>query len=142
ASNPSASPSPPVFADRTLDVGLHFIHQQGDEHLAGVDETLGPGACAFDYDNDGWMDLFLVNGSGHTRYYGKSHWWQTSQGNALFRNVGGKRFVDVTEASGLAVQMWGMGCVTGDVDNDGDPDLLVTGRDASFFYKNNGDGTF
>lgn len=123
-------------------MGLHFIHQQGDEHLAGVDETLGPGACAFDYDNDGWMDLFLVNGSGHTRYYGKSHWWQTSQGNALFRNVGGKRFVDVTEASGLAVQMWGMGCVTGDFDNDGDPDLLVTGRDASFFYKNNGDGTF
>lgn len=142
-SQTASSPVLPVyFEDKTLEMGLNFIHQQGEEHLSGLDESLGSGACAFDYDNDGWTDLFLVNGSGHTRYYGKPYWWQSGQGNALFRNINGTRFENVTAAAGLSAQLWGMGCLTGDFDNDGDRDLLVTGRGVNNFYKNNGNGTF
>lgn len=59
----------PAFVDRTLDAGLIHVHHQGDHVLTGLNETLGPGACAFDYNNDGWVDLFAVGGSGDTRYY-------------------------------------------------------------------------
>ena len=131
-----------TFVDRTLEKGLNFIHQQGDEQLAGIDESLGSGACAADFNNDGWIDLFLVNGAGHTRYYGKQYWWQSSQGNALFLNERGQGFRDATSASGLDKKIWGMGCLTGDFDNDGDADLLVTGKETRLFYKNNGNGTF
>jgi HEAT repeat protein len=131
-----------TFVDRTLEKGLNFVHQQGDEQLAGIDESLGSGACAADFNNDGWVDLFLVNGSGHTHYYGKQYWWQSSQGNALFLNNKGQGFQDATSASGLDKTIWGMGCLTGDFDNDGDVDLLVTGKDIRSFYKNNGNGTF
>ncbi len=131
-----------TFIDRTLEKGLNFFHQQGDEHLAGIDESLGPGACSADFNNDGWVDLYLVNGSGQTRYYGKQYWWQTSQSNTLFLNDGGQGFRDATPGSGLDQKMWGMGCLASDFDNDGDIDLLVTGKDDNFFYRNNGDATF
>ncbi|MEQ1529259.1 MAG: FG-GAP-like repeat-containing protein [Methylococcales bacterium] len=130
------------FVDKTLDSGLSFIHQQGDVHLAGLDESLGSGVCAADFNNDGWVDLYLVNGSGHTRYYGKQYWWQNSQGNALYLNESGQQFHDATVTSGLSKQMWGMGCVADDFDNDGDQDLLVTGKETRAFYKNNGNGNF
>lgn len=131
-----------IFIDRTLEKGLNFFHQQGDERLAGIDESLGPGVCSADFNNDGWVDLYLVNGSGHTRYYGRQYWWQTSQSNMLFLNDGGQGFRDATPASGLDKKIWGMGCLAGDFDNDGDVDLLVTGKDDNLFYRNNGDGTF
>lgn len=140
---PSAlAPETPKFRDRTLALGLNFVHSQGEEQLSGLDESLGPGACAFDYDNDGWVDLFLVNGSGQTRYYGKPHWWQRGQGNALFRNLGGRAFQETTEAAGLKALIWGMGCVAADFDNDGDQDLWVTARGGSFLYRNEGAGRF
>jgi HEAT repeat protein len=134
--------SPVRFVDKTLEKGLYFIHQQGGDELAGIDESLGAGACTADFDNDGWIDLFLVNGSGHTRYYGRQYWWQTSQGNALFRNTEGRGFKDVTGTSGLNSTIWGMGCVAADFDNDNDADLLVTGKNVKTLYRNNGDGTF
>ncbi|MBD9358862.1 FG-GAP-like repeat-containing protein [Methylomonas albis] len=131
-----------LFTDKTLEARLNFFHQQGDEHLAGIDESLGSGACSADFNSDGWVDLFLVNGSGQTRYYGKQYWWQTSQSNTLFINDGGQGFRDATPASGLDQNMWGMGCLASDFDNDGDIDLLITGKDGNLFYKNNGDSTF
>ncbi|WP_347986714.1 FG-GAP-like repeat-containing protein [Methylomonas sp. AM2-LC] len=133
---------PVTFIDKTLEKGLNFIQQQGDEVLAGIDESLGSGACAADFNQDGWVDLFLVNGSGHTRYYGRPYWWQKPQGNALYLNQGGVKFIDATAASGLEKMIWGMGCLAADFDNDGDSDLLVTGKEARLLYKNNGDGTF
>ncbi|WP_262964029.1 FG-GAP-like repeat-containing protein [Methylobacter psychrophilus] len=131
-----------IFVDRTLEKGLNFSHQQGDEQLAGIDDSLGSGACAADFNNDGWIDLFLVNGSGHTRYYGQQYWWQSFKGNALFLNESGQGFREATSASGLHKKIWGMGCLTGDFDNDGDADLLVTGKESRLLYKNKGDGTF
>jgi HEAT repeat protein len=133
---------PVRFHDTTLSAGLYFAHLQGDEHLSGLDETLGAGACVLDYDNDGFPDLFLVNGSGQTRFYGSSYWWQLPKGNRLFYNVGGKRFEDVTKKAGLVRTGWGMACATGDLDNDGDADLIVANKGMNRIYRNNGDGTF
>ena len=76
-----------AFADETLALGVLAEHRQGDDHLTGLDETLGSGACALDYDNDGWTDLFVVNGSGDTRYYGRRHWWQSKAGHTLLHNA-------------------------------------------------------
>lgn len=132
----------PQFSDRTLDLGLDFVHRQGEEHLMGLDESLGPGACALDYDNDGWVDLFLVNGSGQTRYYGKPYWWQAHPGNALYRNINGRGFDNQTAKSGLQATMWGIGCTSADFDNDGDADLLVLAADGNRLYRNEGNGTF
>ena len=139
---PIQSASNPRWLDRTLEKGLHFMHGQGGERLAGLDEALGSGVCAADFDNDHWVDLFLVNGSGQTRHYGKRYWWQMTQGNALFHNERGQGFRNVTPKSGLEKTMWGMGCLASDLDNDGDVDLLVTGRDANLLYRNEGDGHF
>lgn len=135
-------PPIPKLRDRTFQAGITFSHLQGDEHLTGLNEVIGSGACAFDYDNDGWVDLFLVNGSGQTRYYGTQHWWHLPKGNALYRNLGNGRFQVVTKQAGLTKQAWGMGCVTGDLDNDGDPDLLLTNLGLNLLYRNNGDSTF
>jgi HEAT repeat protein len=132
----------PVFEDKTLDYGIRFIHQQGDETLAALDDTLGSGVCVLDYDRDGFVDLFLVNGTGQTRYYGKPYWWQAGNGNALLRNINGERFEDVTKTAGLTGTFHGMGCVSADFDNDGDPDLLLTNLGENVLYKNNGDGSF
>lgn len=137
----SVHPAAAKFVDRTWESGLAFTHQQGDEHLAGIDESLGSGACAADFNNDGYVDLFLVNGSGQTRYYGKAYWWQQAEGNALYLNEGG-RFRNATEESGLARKMWGMGCLAADLDNDGNTDLLVTGKDGNLLYRNGGKGRF
>lgn len=130
------------FSDRTLQVGLNFSHQQGDERLAGIDESLGSGACSADFNNDGWVDLFLVNGSGQTRYYGKPYWWQQVKGNALYLNNGDGGFDDVTVDAGLAKPIWGMGCLVADFDNDGNADLFITAKDGNWLYRNGGDGHF
>ncbi len=138
----ATSPLPPVFDDQTLTSGIHFAHQQGDAHLTGINETLGSGACVLDYNNDGWMDLFLVNGSGQTRYYQKQYWWQQASGHSLYQNLGNARFKEVTKEAGLAFSSWGMGCVAADFDNDGFTDLFITNLGQNQLYKNSGEGSF
>lgn len=129
------------FIDSTLQKGLFFTHEQGDHTLSGINESLGPGACVIDYNNDGWQDLFLVNGSGQTRFYGKRHWWQQQHSHQLYKNINGS-FINATKPSGLNVQSWGMGCVAADFNNDGYYDLLITNIGANQLFKNNGNGTF
>jgi|GEM_PF-141457 len=138
----SKSISLPHFIDSTLDAGIFFTHLQGDKQLTGLDEIVGSGACVFDYNNDGWVDIFLVNGSGQTRYYGKKHWWQKRNGNALYKNIGNGRFMEVTVEAGLSQQSWGMGCASADLDNDGDTDLFITNKGLNTLYRNNNNGTF
>jgi len=132
----------PIFSDQTLLAGLRHSHKQGGEKLTGLNETIGPGTCAFDYNNDGWIDLFIVAGSGQTRYYGREEWWQQPRGNLLYLNNQDGTFTNVSVKSGLNHSMWGMGCVAADFDNDGYDDLLVTNHGENIIYKNNRDGTF
>ena len=131
-----------TFTDETLALGVLTEHRQGDDHLTGLDEALGSGACALDYDNDGSMDLFVVNGSGDTRYYGRRHWWQQTAGNSLLRNRGDGHFEDVTATAFASRPMRGYGCVAADFDNDGNTDLLITGIDENILLRNLGNGRF
>jgi HEAT repeat protein len=129
------------FADETLALGVLAEHRQGDDHLTGLDETLGSGACALDYDNDGWTDLFVVNGSGDTRYYGRRHWWQSKAGHSLLHNRHGT-FEDVSGTALASQSMRGFGCVAADFDNDGYTDVFITGFESSQMLRNLGNGRF
>src|SRR5215467_7745565 len=100
-------------------------------------EEIGCGLALFDYDNDGWLDLFLVNG---TRFEGVSPGHQST--NLLFHNNRDGTFTNVTEKAGLVRSGWGQGCCIGDYDNDGYDDLAVTYWGGIVLYHNNGDGTF
>jgi enediyne biosynthesis protein E4 len=109
----------------------------GVTHKQYILEEIGCGVALFDYDNDGWMDIFMVNG---TRFEGipSSH----PPTNFLFHNNRDGTFVDITEKAGLARSGWGQGCCVGDYDNDGYDDLVVTYWGGIVLYHNNGDGTF
>lgn len=100
-------------------------------------EEIGCGVALFDYDNDGWLDVFMVNG---TRFEGLSS--EHSPSNYLFRNNRDGTFTDVTAKAGLIRTGWGQGCCIGDYDNDGYDDLVVTYWGGIVLYHNNGDGTF
>lgn len=128
----------PMFSDRTLESGLTFVHQQGGDFLAGIDESLGAGGCAADFNRDGLVDLVLVNGSGPNRYYGKHSWWQTYEGHAYFINEGNGSFRNATSESGILDINWGMGCLAADLDNDENTDLIITGKDKILLYRNTG----
>src|SRR5688572_1797749 len=134
---------PPPFVDVTGDSGLDFIHRNGAAGELLLPEVIGAGGALFDYDNDGDLDLFAVQGGGTApAVSGRSE----SKGSRLFRNDLGAgrrpRFVDVTEPSGIAVSGDGMGAATGDIDNDGWVDFYVTALGANRMLRNNGDGTF
>jgi len=100
-------------------------------------EALGPGCAFLDFDNDGWMDIFLVNS-------GPSDFWKPTKPvrNALYKNNRDGTFTDVTEKAGVSGAYFGMGVAVGDYDNDGWPDLFVTAYGKCILYKNNHDGTF
>ena len=124
------------FADVTGSAGLDFQHSNGASGNFRLLEIMGSGVALLDFDQDGYLDLFLVNGSSIP------DWKETDPATRLFRNRGDGTFVDVTEGSGLIVKTYGMGVAVGDYDNDGDPDLCVTGYPRSYFFRNNGEGTF
>ncbi len=96
------------------------------------------GVAIFDYDGDGWPDIYLLNGSTMPALLGKEKAPQA----ALYRNLGNWKFEDVTDKAGLANERWGMGVAIGDYDNDGRPDIFVGNFGVSRLYHNNGDGTF
>ena len=129
----------PVFTDITAAAGVTFVHDNGAAGELHLPEVIGPGGALFDYDNDGDLDLFAVQGSPLRPVAG------SSPRSRLFRNDGGPsgiRFTDVTEASGLNVTGYGMGAATGDIDNDGWVDLYVTALGATRLLRNNRNGTF
>jgi hypothetical protein len=125
------------FSDRTEQSGISFLHVRGSSGKKYMVETLGSGAGFLDYDQDGWLDLYLVNGASLP-----GHDAQPPPVNALYRNNGDGSFTDVTLAAGVGHPGYGMGCAVGDYDNDGHPDLYVTNFGADVLYRNNGDGTF
>ncbi len=102
-------------------------------------EVNGSGVCWFDFDNDGWMDLYLVNGSTLAQLKSKA---PARTSNHLYRNNRDGTFTDVTAKTGTGGRGWGFGCVAADYDNDGHTDLLVTNFGPNVLYRNRGDGTF
>jgi len=135
-----AGPTPvnPIFSDVTAEAGLTWRHFNGvspDRHLI---ETMGGGVGFFDFDNDGWLDIFLLNG-GETPH-GKS---EKPVQNALYRNLGNGKFVDVAAQAGVGrLKTYGTGVAIADFDNDGRQDILITGFPNCVLYHNNGNGTF
>jgi enediyne biosynthesis protein E4 len=109
----------------------------GEKTKEFILESTGGGAAVFDFDNDSWLDIFLVNGS---RLEGFAQ--GSAPTNHLYRNNHDGTFTDVTEKAGLVRHGWGQGTCAADYDNDGDQDLFVTYYGQNVFYKNNGDGTF
>jgi enediyne biosynthesis protein E4 len=130
---------PVVFMDVAETAGLtRWHHTAGTPEKRLILEAKGPGVCLLDYDNDGWLDIYLVNGSTYDALAGKT----TPPHAALFHNNHDGTFTDVTEKAGVANDRWGYGCVVGDYDNDGWPDLYVTNYGENRLYHNNHDGTF
>src|SRR5262245_60883344 len=118
--------------------GLAFVHENGMSPERYLPETMGPGVAFLDYDNDGWMDLYIVN-SGPCDFYQP----KTPLRNALYQNNRDGTFTDVTEKAGVAGGgSFGMGVAVGDDDNDAYPDLFLTSYGRCTLYHNNGDGTF
>jgi hypothetical protein len=131
--------APVIFTDTTARSGLNkFMHRSGTREKKYLIETPSGGVAMFDYDRDGWLDLYLVNGSTAAAMEGK----EKPPRAALFRNNGDGTFTDVTEKAGVANERWGFGVAVGDYDNDGWADFYVTNLGRNRLYHNNGDGTF
>src|SRR3989475_8111889 len=141
AKTASALSAPPAktaqFVDVTRAGGIDFHLTCGSLDKRYIMETMCGGIAVFDYDNDGWMDIFLVNGSTlDDLRAGKCH------PSKLYRNNHDGTFTDVTTKSGLTHCGWGFGAAVGDYDNDGWEDLYITYLDSAVLYHNNRDGTF
>ncbi|MGH9762209.1 MAG: FG-GAP repeat domain-containing protein, partial [Blastocatellia bacterium] len=117
--------------------GITWVHENAMSPDRYLPEAIGPGCAFFDYDNDGWMDIYLVNS-------GACDFWKPSKPirNALYKNNRDGTFTDVTEKAGVGGGPFGMGVAVGDYNNDGNADLFVTAYGKCTLYRNNGNGTF
>lgn len=136
---------PGKFRDVTSELGIEFRYQSSHTPKKYLVETMGPGVALFDFDNDGRLDLFVVNGApladptppkGIPQKTGPQYW------NRLYHQKADGKFEDVTEKAGLQGAGYGMGIAVGDYDNDGFEDVFVTAYGGNRLYHNNGDGTF
>ena len=125
-----------TFRDITQRAGIHFLHNNGAFGKKYLPETMGPGVAFIDYDNDGWPDIFLVNG---TDWPGQPAKHSTPK---LYHNNHDGTFTEVTHKAGLDTEIFGMGVAVGDYDNDGYDDLFITAMGQSRLLHNNGNGTF
>lgn len=131
--------APMVFVDITKQAGLEkFHHRSGTPEKATILETPGSGVALLDYDNDGWLDIYLLNGSTFGALKGK----EPAPRAMLLHNNHDGTFTDVTAKAGVANERWGFGLAVGDYDNDGWPDIYVSNFGKNRLYHNNHDGTF
>ena len=142
AASPSPSPTPPrpsgpiEFTDVTQQAGIRFRHNSGAFGKKYLPETIGSGCAFFDYDNDGWQDILLVN---------SMDWAENKKRKsfpALYRNNKDGTFTDVTQQVGLGVEMYGIGVAVADYDNDGNQDIYITNVGPNRLFRNLGNGKF
>jgi enediyne biosynthesis protein E4 len=144
----SPTPALPLFVEAAAQTGLTFIHDSGANGQYYIAEQMGAGVALFDHDGDGDLDVFLVQG-GRLETAGAAPATAAAT-SRLFRNelavaadgTRTLRFIDVTDRAGVGARTYGMGAATGDIDNDGDLDLLVTSFGPETLFRNNGNGTF
>jgi len=133
------SSGPVIFEDVSEQAGLtHWTHKMGTKDKKYIIETNGSGIGLIDYDNDGWLDIYVVNGSTFDALDGK----ETPPHAALFHNNHDGTFTDVAAQAGVTNDRWGIGVAIADYDNDGWPDIYVTNWGKNRLYHNNRDGTF
>ena len=125
------------LTDVTEQTGIAFVHTDGGTGEKYLVESVSAGLALFDYDGDGDVDIYFLNGAPL-----KGTDTASVPTNALYRNDGGLKFTDVSEQAGVADRGYGLGVTVGDYDNDGDPDLYLNNFGPNVFYRNNGDGTF
>jgi hypothetical protein len=133
------SPSSEIFTEAAQASGIDFVHFNGMSGEFYFPEIMGAGSALFDFDNDGDLDVYLVQGS--MLGSGKT----SNEKGRLYRNDlkdGKLLFTDITDQSGIVARLYGMGVTTGDFDNDGWTDLLLTGLGEVQLWRNNGNGTF
>ena len=134
-----ADGAPLVFADITKEAGLGiFHHRSGNPEKLTILEVGGSGVAMLDYDNDGWLDIYLLNGSTLGALAGK----EPAPHAMLLHNNHDGTFTDVTDKAGVANERWGFGVAVGDYDNDGWPDIYVANFGKNRLFHNNHDGTF
>ena len=145
---PPFSVTPPIpagaddlFEDVTAKARIDFVQQFCDDHIANILESNGSGVVVFDYDNDGYMDLYFVNPGPLARVTHEAPGTRR-QPNRLFHNNGDGTFTDVTEKAGVGGQGFGIAAAAADYDGDGWTDLYVVNVGKNILYHNNGDGTF
>jgi len=132
----SDNPSPFRFSDIQKECGIDFVHVSGADLEKHFPTQNGSGVALFDFDGDDWLDVYLASFNpmpSGTPPKGK---------NRLYRNLGGGKFVDVTDRSGLGFEGYCHGIIAGDLDNDGDPDVFLCNYGSNVLFLNNGDGTF
>jgi hypothetical protein len=127
-----AADTEPWFEDVTCKVGVHFVHDAGDLSKYQQPQIHGSGVALFDFDGDGRLDIYLLTFGGP----------DSRSTNRLYKNMPDGTFQDVTEGSGLGIAGYSTGVAVGDVNNDGWPDVLVTGYGGIRLFVNNGNGTF
>jgi len=145
ADSDSRGPVLPTFSEMSASAGIGFRHEASKTPQKYLIETMGAGVAVLDYDQDGWMDLYFVNGAalndpmkpGDAPSKSGPRFW-----NRLYRNDGQGGFTDTTKAAGVGGHSYGMGAAVGDYNNDGYPDLYVTNFGTNTLYLNEGDGTF
>ena len=135
----------PVFVDVSESAGVPFVHRASATPKKFLLETMGSGVALLDYDGDGLLDIYLLNGAkltpgmspGSIPEKATPEYW-----NRLYRNNGNGSFSDTTEEAGVSGRGYAMGVAAGDYDNDGRPDLYVTNYPSNQLFRNQGDGTF
>jgi len=135
--SPAPASGPIVLEDVSAGTGIAFVHNHGGSGTRYIMETMSAGLALFDYDGDGLIDVYFLNGRplpGTTS--------DVALKNRLYRNLGGFRFADVTDRAGVGDAGFGLGVAVGDYDNDGWPDVYVNNFGRNVLYHNNGDGTF
>jgi len=140
-----SGPGPIRFEDTTKKAGIAFTHSFGAQELGSLLESTGAGAVWFDYNNDGYQDLYVVSGrplGAGMHPYPLRKAPDPLPHNHLYRNNRDGTFTDVTSTAGVGSDLFSMAAIAADYDNDGNEDLLVTGYGRVILYRNRGDGTF